>query len=352
MRCWTKTQKKELIMGKGKLRKPRKRRKILWGTLAALAVVVVGGAGAVAYEYNRLQPQNHFQNMPSITAPKPSQHTTKPVELNVKPKAGEFNVLLMGSDARPGQKAGHSDSILLIHVDLNQHTYDVLSIPRDTRVYMPGYGYTKLTSVQYLDQVNHGVQQGTLDAVQAISQLTGVPINYYAETDYWGIQDMVNAVGGIEMDLPFDVTINHAWYPEDNGKTFTKGTHFLNGRMVTELIHTRYGLPGTDYGRQQLQEAALVGIAKAIMKPENVTKLPALSKSLSKFLIATNLSSTDMISLALGVKEDFHPSQQIHYRQVKGQGEVVYNDVLKAKDDEIILNQGELQRVVQKYFVG
>ncbi len=119
-----------------------------------------------------------------------------------------------------------------------------------------------------MDQVNHGLQQGTVDAVKAISQLTGVPINYYAETNYDGIQNMVNAVGGITMNLPFPVTINHAWYPQDNGKSFTAGPHFVNGQMAFELTHTRDGLPGTDYGRQRLQEAALVGIAKESHEPK------------------------------------------------------------------------------------
>ncbi|HET7656948.1 MAG TPA: LCP family protein [Bacillales bacterium] len=327
-------------------RKTKKRKhKGLKYTLLVLVILILGGAGAGAYEYNRLKPQNHFKNLPAIGQ-------TKKQQKQEPQKAGVFNVLLIGSDARKGDSASHTDSMVLVHVDLNNHTYNMLSIPRDTRVHMDGYGYTKLTSVQYISQVHHGTKQGIIDAVKAISDLTGVPINYYAETNYWGLEDMVNAIGGIKMDLPFKVTLTHPWYKEDKGKTFSPGVHSFNGKMVTELVHERYSLPGTDYGRQQLQEAALIGIAKKVMQPSNVKNLPALLNSMSKFLVATNMSTEDMVSMALGARADFHPKQQIHYRQVKGHSEVLYDDILKAKNDEIVLDPGQLKTVIKKYFTN
>lgn len=319
-------------------RKTKKRHRGLRYTLLVLAILLVAATAFGAYEYYKLNPQHHFSNLKAIGGS------------NGKLKAGVFNMLLIGTDARKGDPAGHTDSMVLIHADLNNHTYDMLSIPRDTRVYMQGYGYTKLTSVQYISQVNHGTQQGIIDAVASVSNLTGVPINYYAETNYWGLQYMVDAIGGINMNLPFNVTLTHPWYAEDRGMSFTAGTHALSGKMVTEIVHERYSLPGTDYGRQQLQEAALIGIAQKVMQPTNITKLPALSGSLSKFLIATNMSQEDMISLGLSAKSNFHPQQQIHYRQVKGTDTVMYDDILKANNDEIILDPVQLKTVIKNYF--
>jgi len=332
-------------------RKPRgvkgkKSHKALKYTLATLAVIVGAGVGFGAYEWNALNPKNHFRaNTLPVVGSKTST-TTMP-----KQQSGTFNVLLIGSDARPGDTASHSDSMVLIHVNLNTHQYNLLSIPRDTRVYFPGYGYTKLTSVQYVDQAKYGTQKGIVDAVQAISQLTGVPINYYAETDYWGLQDMVNALGGITMTLPFNVTLTHAWYKQDQGKVYTKGTHFFMGQDVTEIVHERYSVPGTDYGRQQLQEEALVGIAKAALKPGNIAKLPSLLQSSHKFLIATNMSSTDLMSMVRGIKGNFN-TDQMHYRQVKGTSETEYDSVLQANNDEVILDPGQLKSVVKSYFTN
>jgi polyisoprenyl-teichoic acid--peptidoglycan teichoic acid transferase len=333
-----------------KRNKKAKRGKALKITLFTVLIVILGAVGAGAYEYHKLSPQNHFKNLKAIGVNATSKGNFHSALSGYKEKAGTFNVLLIGSDARPGDKISHTDSMLLIHADMNSHTYNILSLPRDTRVYMQGYGYTKLTSVQYMSQANHGTKQGILDAVQAISDLTGVPINYYAETNYWGLQDMVNTLGGVNVNVPFAVTFTHPWYSQDKNMVITKGDHFLNGQMVAELTHERDSVPGTDYGRQQLQEAALIGIAKNVMQPTNVTKLPALSKSLSKFLIATDMTTNDMVSIGLGVKSDFHPNEQIHYRQVKGTNEVIYNDVLKAKDDEVILDSNQLKNVVTNYF--
>jgi polyisoprenyl-teichoic acid--peptidoglycan teichoic acid transferase len=330
--------------------KKTKHRKSLRITLLTLLIFILAATGVVAYEYNRLSPQNHFNNLKVIGVNTSAKGNSNTALSNYKEKSGVFNVLLIGSDARPGDKAGHSDSMLLIHADMNTHQYNIISIPRDTRVYMNGYGYTKLTSVMYMSQVNHGLKQGTTDAVEAISNLTGVPINYYAETNYWGFQAMVDALGGITVNVPFNVPLTHPWYPEDAQKTITMGSHFLDGKMVTELVHQRYSLPGTDYGRQQLQEVALVGIAKEMMKPSNFTKLPALTQSMSKFLIDTNMTTSDMVSVGLGVKGDFHPSQQIHYRQVKGTNEVIYDNILQANNDEVVLDQSQLKNVIKQYF--
>ncbi|WP_239984859.1 LCP family protein [Sporolactobacillus pectinivorans] len=330
------------------LKKSKKHHKVLRYTLLILAALILVAAGVFAYESHQLSPQTHFSHLKAIGSPNKNNNALS----KYKEKSGVFNVLLIGSDARKTDPAGHTDSILLIHADLNNHKYDVLSIPRDTRVYMSGYGYTKLTSVQYVSQINHGTKQGILDAISAISNLTGVPVNYYAETNYWGLQDMVDAIGGIQMNVPFNVTLTHPWYPEDKNMTFSAGMHTLNGKMVTEIVHERDSVPGTDYGRQQLQEAALIGIAKKVMQPSNITKLPALSQSTSKFLIGTNMTTDDMISMGLGVRSDFHPEQQIQYHQVKGQNAVMYDDILKANNDEVVLDPGQLKSVVQKYFTN
>ncbi|MFD2617494.1 LCP family protein [Terrilactibacillus laevilacticus] len=327
----------------------KKRHKILRYTLLTLVVLLIGGTAFGFYEYNKLKPTNHFSHLKPIGEPTKKSINNNSQLSHYKEKAGVFNVLLIGSDARKGSSLGHTDSMVLIHANLNNHTYNMMSIPRDTRV-KSDYGYTKLTSVQYISQAKKGTKQGIIDAVKAVSNLTGVPIHYYAETNYWGLQDMVNVLGGIDMNLPFKVTLTHPWYKENKGKTFEAGTHSVNGKMVTELVHERYSLPGTDYGRQQLQQAALIGIAKKVMHPSNITKLPALSRSMSKFLIATNMTNEDMVSIGLGVKNDFHPEEQIKYRQVKGTGKTMYDDILKANNSQIILNDQQLKDIVKKYF--
>ncbi|MFC7393132.1 LCP family protein [Scopulibacillus cellulosilyticus] len=321
-------------------KKPKKRRGILRTSLLVFFILILCATGAGAYEFHKLSPSNHFDNLTAIGNPNG----------NYKQKSGVFNVLLIGSDARKGDSVGHTDSMILVHADLNKHKYYAMSIPRDTRIYLPGEGYTKLTSVQYISQINHGAKQGIIDTVKAVSNLTGVPINYYAETNYQGLESMVDAIGGIDMNVPFNVTLTHPWYKEDKNMTITAGTHELNGKMVTEIVHERDSVPGTDFGRQKLQSQALIAIAKKVMQPANITKLPALAQSMSKFLVATNMSTEDMVSIGLGVKSDFHPDKQIHYLQANGSSQVMFDDVLKADNDEFILDSNQLNTTVEKYF--
>ncbi|MED1201778.1 LCP family protein [Heyndrickxia acidicola] len=308
--------------------------------LSFIVILVAGGS----YIYYQLQPKNHFKNVPVVGSTDANASTLPKLASNT------FNILLMGSDERKGEKIGHSDSMMLIHVDLNNHQYQAVSIPRDTRVHLAGYGYTKLTSVQYIIQATQGRLEGVKAAVQAIGELTNVPINYYVETNYEGFQSMANAVGNVEVHVPFDVTLTHPWYKANKGKVIPKGTQVLSGQMITELVHERDSLKNTDYGRQQLQEVALEGIAKSALQPGNIAHLPALISSLSDYLVATNMTKEDMISMGLAVKNFNH--SQLHYHQLPGASKVMYDDVLKNNNDEVVLDPQEINSVMTKYFVN
>lgn len=239
--------------------------------------------------------------------------------------------------------------MMLIHVDLKNNKFQSVSIPRDTRVHLDGYGYTKLTSVQYIIQSTKGSKQGIEAAVKAVGELTGVPINYYVETNYWGFQSMVDSVDGIDMNVPFDVKLTHPWYKENKDKVITAGSHFFDGKMVTEIVHERYSLKNGEYGRQQLQQEALKGIAKQALSSSNISKLPELVDSIPDFIIATNMSTSDMLSLGLAVK-DFDPNKQLVYHQLHGTGQKLYDDILKAKNDQIIIDPKQIKDTMTAYF--
>ncbi|MFD0767754.1 LCP family protein [Bacillus sp. CGMCC 1.60114] len=315
--------------------------------ISLLAILIIAGA-AGAYAYQKLKPENHFKNVPVVN----SDSTKKAkASQNTKVQNGAFNILLIGSDERKGEKIGHSDSMMIIHVDLNKKEYHAMSIPRDTRVHLDGYGYTKLTSVQYIKQATEGQQQGVDAAIKAITELTGVDINYYVETNYEGLQGMVDAIGGIEMNVPFDVKLTHPWYPENKNKVINAGVHSVDGKMVTELVHERYSLKNGEYDRQRLQEEALVGIAKKVLQPSNVTKLPEFAKQIPNFLIASNMTTSDMLSLGLAVK-DFDPAKQLQYHQIGGEWKTMYDDILKNNNDELIMDKAQLEQVVSQYFTN
>lgn len=301
-----------------------------------LLILLVAIAGLSAFYYYKLQPDKHFKQVPVVGNDRHEESN------------GSFNVLLLGSDARPDETVSRTDSIVIVHVDLNKKKYNMLSIPRDTRIYLEGYGYTKITHVQALTQSKKGTIAGIEETVKQVSKLTGLTINYYAETDYRGFRSMVDAIGGIEMHIPFTVKLTHPWNLKNLNKVIEPGTHFFNGEMVSEIIHERYSLPEVDYSRQQLQKEALIGIVKALEKPANIAKLPDLIKAMPEFLIASNISTEDMLSFALAAR-GFEPNQ-LQYYQITGKGQELYDDVLGANNYQIVLNQEEMESIIEKYF--
>jgi polyisoprenyl-teichoic acid--peptidoglycan teichoic acid transferase len=327
------------------MKKKNKRKwKIAGFSILGIILLIVAGLG---YEYYKIQPTNHFSTVPVVSSGKTGDTTSTSESVEVKEPV--FNLLLIGSDERKGQNVGHSDSMMLVHVDLTKHQYDAISIPRDTRVHLDGYGYTKLTSVQYIMQATKGAQKGVEAAVNAVAELTGTPINYYVETNYGGFQAMVDAVDGIEMSVPFDVKLTHPWYSENKDKVITAGTHSFDGKMVAEVVHERYSLASGEYGRQKLQEEALKGIAKKALSPNNITNLPSLVKSIPDFVIATNMSTQDMLSLGLAAK-DFDPNTQLEYHQIPGEGKRMYDDILKANNYQLVINQDKIKDLVAQNF--
>ena len=325
----------------------KKKGKGKWKILSfSILGILVLGVAAFGYEYYQLQPKNHFTTIPVVGAKKASNSTNS--EEKVEVKTPVFNVLLIGSDQRKGDKLGHTDSMVLVHVDLTKNKYQAVSIPRDTRVHLDGYGYTKLTSVQYIKQATVGSQKGIEAAVTAISEFMGVPINYYVETNYWGLQAMVDALGGIKMNVPFDVKLTHPWYAENRNKLISTGNYSFDGKMVTEVVHERYSLKNGEYGRQQLQEEALKGIAKKALSPSNITNLPALVKTIPGFIVATNMSTSDMLSLGLSAK-NFNPKTQLVYQQIHGDGKKLYDDILKANNSQIVINQDQIKKIAVNF---
>ena len=297
--------------------------------------ILIIGAAIVGYEYKQLQPNSHFKTVPVVSTvkgeSKPQTHEGTPA----------FNILLMGSDARPGEKIGHSDTMMLMHVDLGKNQINAVSIPRDTRVYLDGYGYTKLTSVQYILQADKGPKQGIEQAVNAISNLTGVPINYYAETNFEGLQAMVDAMGGITTNVPETVTINN--------QVVTAGPHFVNGTMALAIARERHTAADGDYGRQMAQVEVIKGIGKEVLSPGNIPKLPSLINSASNYVIATNMSTSDMLSLGLAMK-NFDPNKQLNYKQLPGVGKNMYDDILKANNAEIVIDPQQMKTIIAQYF--
>ncbi|MEW5898139.1 MAG: LCP family protein, partial [Bacillota bacterium] len=104
-----------------------------------------------------------------------------------------MTVLLLGVDARPGEKVARADTIIVAHVEPDANRLSLLSIPRDTRVNIPRHGMDKINAAN--------VYGGPKLVSQVVSDLIGMPVQYYALTNWEGFKDIVDTLGGVTIEV-------------------------------------------------------------------------------------------------------------------------------------------------------
>ena len=159
------------------------------------------------------------------------------------------NILLLGSDTRSGSEAAQvsgsrADSIMLAHIPADGKGVYLVSIMRDTWVNIPGYGPAKINAA-----LNYG---GISLQVATVENLVGVKIDHVAEMEFEGFKSLVNSVGGVDVQVPFDFDIN-AW-------SFHQGTQHMDGGAALAFVRARYQFADGDYQRVRNQRAFLRGL--------------------------------------------------------------------------------------------
>lgn len=297
------------------------------------ALLLLLGAGL--YMYWKFEPSAHFRNAaipvlavpkPETAAPTPQSETgqTDPSPQNPAPtdsKQTSFNILILGTDARDNE-ASRTDVIMLAHVNPDKNTISLISIPRDTQVNIPGVGYTKINHAHILGEMNGDTHTGTLASIQAVSNLFSCSINYYIKTDFEGFEHFIDTIGGLDvhLDKPVKLTYGH--------KTFPAGDNHLSGAEALDLVRERKSLPGGDSGRQANQAMVLKEIVRTVIKPQNITKLPSLIGQVREDILDTNLSDSDIISLAWMAKD--MKEDNFQYVQLPGHSGRAMDPIVKS----------------------
>jgi polyisoprenyl-teichoic acid--peptidoglycan teichoic acid transferase len=222
----------------------------------------------------------------------------------------QVNILLIGVDDKI--ERGRSDTLLLARLDTENRQIRALSIPRDTRTAIAGErGYNKINAAY--------PRGGAPLTVATIHKLTGVPIDYYVKTDFTGFKEMVDLVGGIEMDVERDMHYDDNW--GNLHIHLARGAQHLDGEKAMEYIRYRKGNhrsragDGSDISRIQRQQKFLRALADRLMVVSNLPRLPQLVRE-AEGCVNTNLSQGDLIYLAGLAKE--LGSQQIRLETVPG----------------------------------
>lgn len=195
-----------------------------------------------------------------------------------------FFALILGSDAREEGEAGRSDSMVLARVDPEEQQVAIISIPRDTQVDLPGYGKQKINAAY--------AYGGIPFAVQAVSELSGVPIAHVFEVDFSGFKEIVDSLGGVSVKVPANTTYKGVDVPE--------GNQTLNGEQALVFVRCRKTYATGDYQRADNQRQLMIAVAKKVLN-SSVSEMPALIDSIASS-VKTDMTASEIIDLALNMR--------------------------------------------------
>lgn len=194
-----------------------------------------------------------------------------------------INILVVGSDAEKGN-AGRADSIMVFNIDLKNDRVNVLSIPRDSRVDVPGH--------KYKTKINHSFAYGGIDLTKrTVSRLLGVPIDYYAVTNFAGFEDIVETLGGVYIDVPKRMK-THTRYGDID---LEPGYQLLNAEDALGFVRYRYDAGG-DIARAERQQLFLKALYQRVLSFDSVTKLPQIISQIMD-MVDTDLTFVQLAAL-------------------------------------------------------
>jgi LCP family protein required for cell wall assembly len=215
-------------------------------------------------------------------------------------------ILLLGRDFENNDRRvglNNTDSIMLLHTNPSRHRLAYLSIPRDLRVPIPGYGEDRINSAF--------ARGGSQLAVRAITDFTGLEINHIMIVDFRAFKELIDNVGGIDITVPepilsnkFDCPYNGARCQRWQGYRFRKGRQHMDGRralIYARIRENQLNAGDSDITRGERQQAVVRATMSKLLGMSTFVKLPFNGKDLLRPL-ATDLSAWQFVQLGWVLK--------------------------------------------------
>ncbi|WP_334329498.1 LCP family glycopolymer transferase [Companilactobacillus sp. HBUAS59699] len=298
------------------------------GLALLVAFFVIGAYGFRLYA----QAQNSLGNTyKALDGKAPSAKIS-----NKKP----VSILLLGVDTTDNgvrdtetDYRGNSDTMIVVTVNPKTNKTTMVSVPRDTMAQIwKGVG----NNTHKIAKINSAYNVGNEEsAVVTTEKLLNVPIDYYVKVDFNSLKKIVNAVGGVDVDVPFSFSYGDTGEKESH---FKKGKMHLNGKQALDYSRMRYEDPEGDYGRQKRQRQVITAIIKSAASAKTFTRYQKVLDSISNSM-TTNLSFTDMQSMFLNYSG---AAKKIGSDHLQG-----YGSMISGSSYEIAPTK-ELQRVSNK----
>lgn len=278
---------------------PDWRRRIKWTAITVVTVLVVTTVGTYFWADSKLNREVDL---------------SKVIE---RPEAGEgTNYLIVGSDSREGMtdeqkkdlhtgsaEGKRTDSMMILHTGDNGST--LISLPRDSNVEIPSFvgseSGKKYPGTGRQVKLNAAyAEDGPELLVRTVEHNTGLHIDHYVEIGFAGFANIVDAVGGVEMDIPQDIK------DTKSGADLKKGKQTLNGEEALAFVRTRYALAGSDLDRTKNQQKFLSALANQVATPSTVlnpfTLYPTMGAGLDSLVVDKDMGLFDLASMFWAMK--------------------------------------------------
>lgn len=245
-----------------------------------------------------------------------------------------------------GESQGMSDTIIICSYDPKTQEASMLSIPRDTFI-----GDSRYSASVY-DKINSLYNNGRdpLKTIEAVNKITGLDIKNYVLIDTQGLVELVDAIGGVEFNVPMDMKYDD--YSQELHVDLQEGWQTLNGDQVEQLVRFRHNSDGSsysheygneDFGRMRTQREVIIAIAKQTIQLKNVKEVGNILDITEKY-VKTNMnfqSLKDYIPYAINMNAD-----NIKAEQLPGQSEYINGISFFLHDEE------ETETIINELFYG
>lgn len=269
-----------------------------------------GGWRIVSYEVEQRIPEpGAFPRVSAIPHPGEPKARRGRATPDV-PSKGLLFYLVIGSDARPGERVARlrADSIHIVGINPRRKAGAIVGIPRDSFVSIPGVGTRKINEALH--------QGGPRLMVRTVRRLTGISIDGYLLTGFKGFGNFMRAVGGVRVDVPY--RMNDA----ASGARFRRGPRHLSGAGALAFARNRHDAPGGDFGRSLNQGRLMLASLRKFRKAVRLNPAVLLTWLVAGMrTIRTDLSLGDILGLMLAAP-GIHPAR-VRNEVVSGTGATV-----------------------------
>ncbi|MCW2135831.1 LCP family protein [Actinoplanes cyaneus] len=224
--------------------------------LGALVLIVSSGvAGGGYYLVDRYSDKVDRASLLPPAAPEEAEQSKRNWE------SGPLNLLLLGSDSRAAVPGGtspigeRSDTIMLVHIARGRDRATIISIPRDSYVDVPAGGPWKGGKNKINSAFAYG---GAALTATTVRHLTGIPLDGALIANFASIRDLVDAVDGVNVCVPYDVRSTFS------DREWKQGCHDMNGEVAEEFMRQRYDVPGGDFGRIKNQQLVVQSVIRKV----------------------------------------------------------------------------------------